>query len=99
MLKDLPAERLFLSGKACAGFFGYFTMCFGVGAGPFVWGRVAAFVMRATRGMLGDTSDTHCFVDDPIIALLGTQAQRHWKTKKALLFWLCLGVQLSWKKG
>ena len=39
--------------------------CSGVGSGPLVWGRVAAWVMRSTQAWMGKSRvQTNCFVDD-----------------------------------
>ena len=53
-LHVLPTERPFLAGAAMDGFFSYRTVLFGVGSGPLVWCRVAAWVMRSTQAWLGN---------------------------------------------
>ena len=42
-LHVVPTERPFLSGAPMDGFFSYHTVLFGVGSGPLVWCRVAAW--------------------------------------------------------
>ena len=53
-LHVVPTERPFLAGTAMDGFFSYRTVLFGVGSGPLVWCRVAAWVMRSTQAWLGN---------------------------------------------
>ena len=48
-LHVVPSERPFLAGAAMDGFFYCRIVLFGVGSGPLVWCRVAAWVMRSTR--------------------------------------------------
>ena len=55
---------------AVGGFFSNRTVLFGVGSGPLVWCRVAAWVMRSTQAWLTNKcAQTNCFVDDPIFPL------------------------------
>ena len=51
-LHVVASERPFLAGAAMGGFFSYRTVLFGVGSGPLVWCRVAAWVMRSTQAWL-----------------------------------------------
>ena len=48
-LHVMEAERRFLTGSAMNGFFVYNTVLFGIGSGPLVWCRVAAWVLRSTK--------------------------------------------------
>ena len=66
-LHVVKSERPYLAGVAMGGFFSYRTVLFGVGSGPLVWCRVAAWVMRSTQAWLAnERAQTNCFVDDPI---------------------------------
>ena len=82
------------------GFFSCRTVLFGVGSGPLVWGRVAAWVMRSTPAwMTQDRAHTNCFVDDPIIPLKGTTSQRRKLAMGVLLWWSTLRLKLAFEKG
>ena len=99
-----PEERKHLSGCATlegvVGFFVYLTVLFGVKSGPLVWGRLAAFVMRATAALSRRAQATfQCFVDDPFFCLGGSENERGKALAKTLLLWEALGLKLSWRKG
>ena len=98
-LKVHPTERPFLSGTCSAGWFAYCTVLFGIVSGPLVWGRVAALVMRATQATLQDRGRMQCYVDDPLLAVLGCAEERSRLMLRAVLLWQALGLQLSWHKG
>ena len=99
-LHVVPTERPFLAGAAMDGFFSYRTILFGVGSGPLVWCRVAAWVMRSTQAWLGNhRAQTNCFVDDPIIAIQGSHLQRRRLAMGVLLWWSSLGLKLAYEKG
>ena len=88
-LHVVPTERPFLAGTAMDGFFSYRTVLFGVGSGPLVWCRVAAWVMRSTQAWLGNhRAQTNCFVD-----------QRRRLAMGVLLWWCSLGLKLAYEKG
>ena len=95
-LHVVASERRFLAGAAMGGFFSYRTVLFGVGSGPLVWCRVAAWVMRSTQAWLThDRAHTNCFVDDPIIPLKGTSSQRRKFAMGVLLWWSSFGVEVG----
>ena len=99
-LHVVASERPYLAGAAMGGFFSYRTVLFGVGSGPLVWCRVAAWVMRSTQAWLtSEHAQTNCFVDDPIIALKGTPEQRRMLAMGVLLWWSSLGLKLACEKG
>ena len=76
------------------------TVLFGVGSGPLVWCRVAAWVMRSTQAWLGNhRAQTNCFVDDPILAIQGSHVQRRRLAMGVLLWWSSLGLKLAYEKG
>ena len=71
----------------------------GGASAPLVWGRVAAWIGRHTQAIFdGDSLRLQIFVDDPFLAARGTRAIRRRHLAMALLFWLALGLVLSWKK-
>ena len=95
-----PEERKYLAGKAMRGWFVYFTVMFGIGSGPLVWGRVAAWVMRSTQAMLHSAGvRVHCYVDDPFVVLRGTPEQVEEAAALIVLWWATLGLRLAYKKG
>ena len=61
-LHVVASERRFLAGAAMGGFFSYRTVLLGVGSGPLVWCRVAAWVMRSTQALL-----THVKAQTPTV--------------------------------
>ena len=76
-LHIMESERRFLTGSAMNGFFVYNTVLFGIWSGRLVWCRVAAWVMRSTQAWLTrERAQSNCFVDDPVIPLVGTETQR-----------------------
>ena len=99
-LHVVASESRFLAGAAMGGFFSNRPVLFGVGSGPLVWCRVAAWVMRSTQAWLThDRAHTNCFVDDSIIPLKGTASQRRKLAMGVLLWWSTLGLKLAYEKG
>ena len=70
---DLCAElHLYMEGPG----FCYRSLLFGAIAGPLIWGREAAFLMRAIAAMFQPQElGIQCYVDDPIAAVRGTAIQ------------------------
>ena len=82
------------------GFFVYNTVLCGIGSGPLVWCRVAAWVMRSTQAWLtSEMARTNCFVDDPIILVVGSKTQRNKAVTGVLLLWCSFGLKLDYEKG
>ena len=98
-LKVGPAERKYLCGKGRRGWFCYKTVLFGVGSGPLLWGRTAAAIMRSTSSMLAvDRVRLECFVDDPLVAVVGMPTFRRKQILKIVLWWSALNASISWGK-
>ena len=98
-----PNERRFLSGTAkldgVEGFFYYLALLFGAVAGPLLWGRVAAWLMRCTAATTPeDQAQWQCFVDDPLMALKGTRDEKIRLLSRTLLLWRTLNFQVAWHK-
>ena len=75
-------------------------MCCGMVGALLLWGRVAAAAIRLSQAVfLANELRIQCFVDDPAIVVRGTQFQRRRLTGMLLLFWLVLGLRISWGKG
>ena len=49
--------------------------------------------------MHGKAVRTQCFVDDPLIALAGSEEDRLKHLVFIVLLWLALGYKINWKKG
>ena len=94
------AERSFLAGQCKLdgedGFFVYLVLLFGAIAGPLLWGRLAAWLMRASAatapvGRLGLQS----YVDDPFLVARGTKKGRTIEFGCILLLWRALDCCLA----
>ncbi|CAK0859451.1 unnamed protein product, partial [Prorocentrum cordatum] len=95
------AEQRYLAGTATLnGQKGRVCYFFGAIAGPLVWGRVAAFLMRAAAAILRPLSaGVQCCVDDPIFALVGRADVREAHLALVPLFWAALHFELPWAGG
>lgn len=95
-----PNERRFISGVGLGGYFVYNTILFGIGSGPLAWDRVAALAMRSTHAMLKEgEAFLQCYVDDPVVAMLGSDEQRRRTALTIILRWQALGLRHSWRNG
>ena len=97
-------ERKYMAGQAELngewGYFSYLVLLFGAMGGPLLWGRVAAWLMRATTAMFERNEvNPQCFVDDPLLAVRGSKKQRTRLAACAILLWTGLNFRMSWKKG
>ena len=81
---------------------------FGGHSNPLTYSRVACFAARSGQALLMEppSSSNHIaqgrlqlYVDDPAITLKGTVEQQHAAVDLLTLWWLVLGVPLSWDKG
>ena len=80
---------------------------FGGHSYPLVYSRVATFAARSGQSLLMAHPDhdvlaqgrIQLYVDDPIVTITGSTSQRRLAVDVLLLWWLCLGVPLAWKKG
>ena len=94
-----PTECKYLAGNGMGGYFVYLRLLFGIVSGPLLWGRVGALAMRATAAMSPPESvRLQCYVDDPILVVGGTPAERRESMLKVIFFWCALGLRLNWKK-
>ena len=77
----------------------YETVVFGGGGSPLIWGRGAAFLSRSGQALFDSaTMRLETFVDDPWSVWRGNTATRHKNMAILLLWWLSLGLDLSWHK-
>ena len=79
----------------------YLRLPFGLASAPLIWGRLAAAAFRLTQAMAVRAEyESHCYVDDPGMAVAGSSA---WSRKRSLslvlLFLMCLGLDISWMKA
>jgi hypothetical protein len=83
---------------------------FGGKPSPLVYSRAASFAMRTAQALLGvpnrrtqspllSRARGQLYVDDPIWGLAGTPSQNLRSVDMILMWWLLLGIPLSWKKG
>ena len=94
------AERRFLGGRALGGTFCYRVLLFGAKAGPLLWGRVAAMIMRITSAVnRKDNCRLQCYVDDPVFVVGGTTEARNRLMLRTILLWMTMNLKLSWSKG
>jgi len=94
-----PKERRYLAGRVGNQYFVYLRLLFGVGSGPLVWGRVAAWIGQSTQAILGGEGRVYIYVDDPLIVLKGTAARRNILKQRVLAWWCALGLKMAWVKG
>ncbi len=79
--------------------FAFHYLIFGSAAAPTVWGRVAAWLGRSTQMLLPAASARmQIYVDDPLLTLAGTPAERRDNYHVAVLWWCCAGFALAWAK-
>eukprot|EP00929_Paragymnodinium_shiwhaense_P121177 TRINITY_DN93326_c0_g1_i1.p2 TRINITY_DN93326_c0_g1~~TRINITY_DN93326_c0_g1_i1.p2 ORF type:complete len:624 (-),score=62.32 TRINITY_DN93326_c0_g1_i1:111-1853(-) len=77
----------------------YETVVFGGGGSPLAWGRAAAFLGRSGQALFQeDEARLEIFVDDPWSVWRGCVDTRRRNKAILLLWWLALGLRLSWKK-
>ena len=85
---------------------------FGGKPNPLVFSRAASFASRTAQALLGP-EDAHArddcsevaygkvqlYVDDPAVSVHGTPSQNEATFDIIIMWWLALGIPLSWKKG
>ena len=96
----LPAETRYQFVQGPDGrVFRFDVLAMGSAAAPLIWGRVAAWVMRLSSAIYSaDLVRIQCFVDDPWLAARGGKKERRRRLAVIVLFWLALGLKLSWAK-
>lgn len=78
----------------------YKGLAFGLSCAPLLWGRVAAWLGRSAQAV-SPPQRLRCqiYVDDPVIATIGTPQERIRALARVLLLWLTLGARLAWPKA
>ena len=105
-LRVLEQERCYLVVSDGDQYFAYSSVPFGLGTAPLLWGRVGAWLGRATAATLeanpaasGKSSALiNIYVDDPIVAASGTDKDRTRAFATALVLWTMVGARVSWQK-
>ena len=73
---------------------------FGLATAPLLWGRVAAWLGRATQSIFERARvRTQIYVDDPVLVVRGYGDARRWYLARAILLWAALGARLALKKA
>ena len=84
---------------------------FGGKPNPLVYSRAASFAARSAQALLRTTAQStvgaaacapgrlQLYVDDPVLSLAGSPAATDASIDLVLLWWLCLGPPLAWRKG
>ena len=80
---------------------------FGGHANPLIYARLASFAARSGQALLFHPTSVSTFahgrlqlyVDDPAIVLCGDHQQQIEAIDVLIVWWLLLGIPLSWKKG
>ena len=95
-----PSERRFSCGKVGDRYVVFEVLCMGGKSAPNVWGRYAAGLGRITASVF-DPSEfrDEIYVDDPLMAAVGTEEDRDITFTIALLVLQTTGFPLAWSKG
>ena len=83
---------------------------FGGKPNPLIYSRVASFAARTAQAIIGHPNRRlqrgcsprgrlQLYVDDPVVSMSGTELEIERSFDLIILWWLVLGVPLSWKKG
>merc|ERR1712085_155980 len=93
------------------GFVVWRTLGFGGRPNLLVFSRVASFACRTAQALQGSSVGSasspgdpspgraQLYVDDPIVSVRGPEDQALFDLDLVVLWWLGLGIPLSWKKG
>ena len=80
---------------------------FGGHSNPLTYSRAATFAARSGQALLTRPREKtgvaegrlQLYVDDPVLTVTGSLDQQHAAIDVLTLWWLCLGIPLSWSKG
>ena len=74
---------------------------FGLAAGPLLWARIASAAMRLAQATMKDhEAAISCYVDDPLLAILGPSPYERMKSFCiCTLLWQSLGLDMAWRKS
>eukprot|EP00971_Amphidinium_carterae_P197343 3917092-Amphidinium_carterae.1 len=94
-----PRERKFLSTKVADRYFIFDRVPQGSRAGPLVWARFAAILMRASQAMLGSEAFLNCYVDDPLVLLGSNSISNRRNIALLILLWRACGPAVAFQKA
>jgi hypothetical protein len=95
-----PSERRFACGMVNGKFVVFLVLCMGGQSAPNIWGRFAALLGRMQASLFcPDEFRNEIFVDDPLMAAVGTVERRNILFTIALLSLQATGFPLAWGKG
>jgi len=96
----LPAERRFTCGKVGETFIVFEVLCMGGKSSPNIWGRFAAAIGRILASIFDPNEfRSEIYVDDPLMAVVGSFPRRQKLLTMALLTLDVLNFPLAWEKG
>lgn len=96
-----PDERPFIVVKDALGRYVAIKVCaFGLASAPLLWCRLSSMAMRLAQACSEDhEARSHCFIDDPLVAVSAPTVRRRTKIMaRFLLLWCVLGFKISWHK-
>ena len=95
----LPEERPFLAAKLRGKCVVFERAAQGSRGASLLWRRMAALINRLTSGLSSTTKlRTSFYVDDPLIAAVGTAAETKRSITKVVASWMGLGFRLAFEK-
>jgi len=95
-----PSERKYVSAKLGRHYLVWTGTAQGTRTSPLTRARVVALLMRITQGLMSaKTLRSSCFVDDPLMALRGTDVDINKNIVIIILTWSALGFRRSLPKG
>ena len=95
-----PSERKHFTLAYKGTYVGYLVQAQGSVNAPVVCGRVAAMLARMTQAMISPNwMRLQLYVDDPILCMRGSDADRDRMMSAVILLWATLGVRLAYKKA
>ncbi|CAE8690656.1 unnamed protein product, partial [Polarella glacialis] len=66
---------------------------------PTIWGRYAAWLGRTVAAVTAGRVEIQVYVDDPVLAAVGTAAERRLSLTEALLWMSISGFPIAWRKA
>ncbi|CAE8651021.1 unnamed protein product, partial [Polarella glacialis] len=77
----------------------FHVLVFGARSSPTVWGRYAAWLGRTVAAVTEGRVEIQVYLDDPVLAAVGTAAERRLCLTKALLWMSISGFPIAWRKA
>ena len=96
----MSLEKKFFTTKVGDRYFVLQRAAQGSRAGPLLWARLAAMIMRMTQCILGVVnSRLACYVDDPILTLACDETTSSYHVALVVCLWRVLGLPLAFRKA